>query len=95
MAKAGTSTSRSKKRKKIRYRKLVFKVSAQQKKQMDRYCKLKHITSVRMIRKALNEFLERHADEIPEEIIVSKNQLKLFELNEEHRPGTQTSLFSL
>jgi hypothetical protein len=95
MAKAGTSISHSKKRKKIRYRKLVFKVSAQQKKQIDRYCKVKRTTTVRLIRKALNEYLDRHADEIPEEVVISKNQLKLFDLSEEHNAGAQTVLFSL
>jgi hypothetical protein len=94
MAKGKTMAARQKKRKKIRYRKVEFKVSDQQKKRIDRYCRYKKLTPVKMIKKAVEEYLQRHAADLPEQVVVSKNQLKLFDLGEEKKAGVQTALFS-
>ena len=86
---------RHKKRKKIRYRKMNLKITEKQKKQMLRFCRAKRTTPVRLIKKALLEYMERYGADIPEEVVVSKNQLKLFDPAEESKAGHQTVLFNL
>lgn len=93
MATKKATKSRVHKRKKIRYKKVEFKISAIQKKRIDRYCRLKKTTAVKVIKKAVKEYLERHAADLPEEVVVSKNQLKLFDLGGEHEDEAQTALF--
>jgi hypothetical protein len=94
MAAKKTVKSRTVKRKKIRYRKVEFKITDQQKKLITRLCRKNRMTPVRMIKKALLEYIERHAAELPEEVVVSKNQLKLFDVHDESHKDKQTSLFN-
>jgi hypothetical protein len=69
-----------KKRRKVKFRKLLIKISDKQQKLMDRYCKAFHLTPNKLMRQALREYMERNAHRIPDEPDpVSKNQLKLFD----------------
>jgi hypothetical protein len=95
MAATKQSKSHTKKRKKIRYRKIEFKISDQQKKLIDRHCRSRKITPVRMIKYAINDYLKKYASDLPEEVVVSKNQLKLFDLGDEENTEFQTSLFTI
>jgi hypothetical protein len=94
MATITKKKSPSHKRKKIRYRKVEFKITDQQKKLITRYCRKNRTSPVRLIKKALLEYLERHVADLPEEETVSKNQLKLFDHHDDHHTGKQTSLFN-
>lgn len=69
-------------RKKVRYYKVSFKLTERQKKKINRYCRLHKMTSVKMIKQAINEYLLRHAADIPEEEHVLPNQLALFDFEE-------------
>ncbi len=69
-----------KKRRKVKFRKLLIKISDKQQKLMDRYCRAFHLTPNKLMRQALREFMERNAHRLPPETEpVSKNQLKLFD----------------
>jgi hypothetical protein len=72
-----------KKRKKVKFRKLVLKVSDKQNKQIQRLSTKKHTSSNKLIKAAIREYLIRHADLLVEEpSYVTKNQLKLFDFSE-------------
>ena len=70
---------KKKKIKKIKYRKVSFKLSDKQKKVIDRYCKLKKTTPTRMMKAAIKDYLLRSNASLPEEDYISENQLKLFD----------------
>jgi hypothetical protein len=67
------------KKKKVRFKKLTFKVTEKQKKLIDLVSKKQRTTPNKLIKKALKEYLFRYADMIANEEIISKNQLKLFD----------------
>lgn len=67
---------------KTRFRHLRFKVSVQQYREIQRYCQVLDLTPNKMIKRALREFMQRNAHLVPDEPEpVSKNQLKLFDLD--------------
>ncbi|MHC1707658.1 MAG: hypothetical protein AB9842_09065 [Bacteroidales bacterium] len=70
---------RKKKVKKIKYRKVSFKLTDKQKKVIERFCRLKRTTPTRMMKAAIKDYLIRHAASMPEEDYISENQLKLFD----------------
>jgi hypothetical protein len=71
-----------KKRKKVKFRKLVIKLSDKQTKQVQK-CSVKQKTSSnKLIKLAIKEYLTRHANLLVEEPnYVTKNQLKLFDFD--------------
>lgn len=71
--------TKRKKTKKIRYRKVTFKITDSQKKVLDLVSARHKITPNRLIKKAIHEYLEKYADFIAAEAIITKNQLKLFD----------------
>ncbi|HNW98813.1 MAG TPA: hypothetical protein PKK00_10430 [Bacteroidales bacterium] len=71
---------RKKKRPKIKYRKLQFKISDKQKKMLELYCNAHKLTLNKLTRKAIKEYLDRHYD-IPTDNIVSENQMSIFDLD--------------
>lgn len=86
-------SSATKKRKKTRFRKVSMKFSDCQKKHIDNYCFHHHTTLNRFIKKAIDEYLSLHSNDLPAEEPVSKNQLKLFDTDEFKRIGKQTNIF--
>ncbi|MEI6576116.1 MAG: hypothetical protein WCO63_08070 [Bacteroidota bacterium] len=67
----------------IRYRKIEIKVSSKQKSLLDKFCKIHNTSTKRLVKRAVREFLERHASNPEDEYYISPNQLKLFEEEEE------------
>jgi len=70
------------KKKKIRYRKISFKVTERQKSIIDDYCHLHDLGTIKLLKLALKEYLERN---IPsqysnDEIVISENQLTIFDI---------------
>ncbi|MCF8230196.1 MAG: hypothetical protein K9G58_15895 [Bacteroidales bacterium] len=68
-----------KKRKKVRYTKMSFKLSMRQKKSLMNYCHARKTTPTRLIKKMIKPYLENYSREVPEELYVTENQLDLFE----------------
>jgi|WetSurMetagenome_2_1015567.scaffolds.fasta_scaffold615491_1 hypothetical protein len=93
MAIKKTAVKRKLKRKKLRYRKVVFKFTEGQKKRIDRYCLFHNTTLKRLIKKSIQEYIEQHGGDVPDDEPVSKNQLKLFDLEQVDKGGFQIGLF--
>lgn len=74
-----SKTSNSSKR--TRYRKVAFKVTDRQKKLIERYCSAEKTTPVRLMKKSIMEYMDKHAYLLPSEdaSYISKNQLNLFD----------------
>ncbi len=81
------------KKHKIKFRKVALKISSIQMKKIDRFCDLHKSTPNRVIKNAINEYLDAHAADIPEEEPVVKNQLKLFDPEEFSKAG-QMDIFA-
>ncbi len=75
------------KKRKIRYKKYVFKLSFKQKELIDKFCNIHKTTPNKLIRKAVKEFLLRNVKP-SDEYYISENQLSIFdEIEEEYDEG--------
>ena len=72
-----------KKVKKIKYKKVLFKLSEKQKSIIDRYCIAKRTTPNKMIKTAIKEYIMRNASLPDDEYYISENQLQLFDFDDE------------
>ncbi len=85
--------ARTVRKRKIRFRKIVLKMTDVQKRKIDRYCQFHGTTMNRLIKVALSEYIELHGGEVAEDEPVSKNQLKLFNPDDYKHSGKQMNLF--
>ena len=83
---------KSRKQKKIKYKKITFKLSAKQKRIIDRCCQLEKTTPNKFIKSAINDYVMKYADRIAEQDanVVSENQLALFDFDQ---IGQQIEIF--
>lgn len=83
-SKTSTSPKRSKKnkRKKIKYRKVAFKLTDAQRKALDHYCRIHNTTPVRFIKSLVNIRVDRYRDKELNESYVTPNQLSLFDMDD-------------
>ncbi|MCF8302784.1 MAG: hypothetical protein K9I94_05855 [Bacteroidales bacterium] len=72
---AGNSSS---KRRKVRYRKITFKLSTKEKSVIDRFCRTNGITPNKFYKTAIREYLQNNS-EMKEADFILENQLKLFD----------------
>jgi hypothetical protein len=75
---------KKKRRKKIRYSKVVIKLSMKQKKSLLNYCRARKTTPAKLIKKSIRRYITGFDIEVPEEYSVTENQLQLFGENFEH-----------
>jgi hypothetical protein len=73
---------RKKTRKKVKYKEVALKLSKNQQRSLDNYCKARRTTPNKLIKKMIGRFLTNYSKVVPEESFVTANQLDLFE--EEH-----------
>lgn len=78
-------TRRKKKRKKVRYSKITFKLSFKQKKSLVNYCRARQTTPTKLIKKSIKRYINGFDQNVPEEYYVTENQLDLFEEKEENK----------
>jgi hypothetical protein len=65
-------------RKKVRYKEVKLKLSKNQQRSLDNYCKARRTTPNKLIKKMIRRFLTNYSKDIPEESFVTANQLDLF-----------------
>jgi hypothetical protein len=69
---------RKKRRKKVRYKEVTLKLSKNQLRSLDTYCKARKTTPNKLIKKMIRRFLTFNSKDIPEESFATANQLDLF-----------------
>ena len=69
---------RKKRRKKVKYKEVTLKLSKNQLRSLDSYCKARRTTPNKLIKKMISRFLTYHSKDIPEESFATANQLDLF-----------------
>ena len=67
-----------KRRKKIRYSEVSLKLSRNQQRSLDNYCKARRTTRTKLIKKMIRPFLSYYSKDIPEGLHVTATQLDLF-----------------
>jgi len=72
------SARRKKKRKKVKFKPLSFKLTEQQFKALKVYCRRNNLTPIRYLKKLINHQIERFRNDLPPETFVTPNQLELF-----------------
>lgn len=75
--------ARKKKRKKIKYREVSFRLSAKQKKSLQNYCRARKTTPTKLIKKMIRPYISQYADSVPDEYYITEKQLDLFSDNGE------------
>lgn len=78
------------KRNRYKFKKYVFKLTYLQSDRLERCAKLKGITTNRLIKLALNQYLDRYQGMLDDELLVAENQLTLFRKEDF---GEQLSIF--
>jgi hypothetical protein len=81
--------SRIPKRYRYRFKGYTFKLTYKQKDRMERCAKLQGLTSNKLIKAALQQYLDRYQGMIESDALVADNQLTLFNVN---KYGRQLSL---
>jgi len=69
---------KKKRKKKIKYKKIVFKLSANQKKSLENYCKARKTTPNKLIKKSISRYINGFDKSVPDEYFKSERQLDLF-----------------
>ncbi len=75
--------ARKKKRKKVKYREISFRLTAKQKKSLQNYCRARKTTPTKLIKKMIRPYISNYADDVPDEFYITENQLDLFSDNGE------------
>ncbi len=72
------------KKKKIKFKKITFKLSQKQFNIVERFCKIKKISPNKLFKKAIKDYIVTHYDFTDDaNYEISENQLDLFDLVEE------------
>ncbi len=66
------------KNKPVKFRQIKFKLTDQQKKALDRYCRANQLTPVRFMKALVNDHVARYRPENRPKSYVTHNQLELF-----------------
>jgi len=77
--------------KKIVTKKIVFRLSLRQKHMLDRYCKAHNLSNNKLIKSAIKEYMLLHFD-LPDEEIISKNQMNIFDIIDEEEDFESAAL---
>lgn len=73
------SLRRNKKRKKIKYKRITFKLSEKQYRSFTNYTKARRTTHIKLIKKILKPFITGYEASIPDDIPAAANQLEIFD----------------
>ncbi|PLW98059.1 MAG: hypothetical protein C0593_06865 [Marinilabiliales bacterium] len=60
------------------YKEITFKLSSRQKRSLMNYCRARHTTPIKLIKRSIRPYIELYAESRPEEIPMP-NQLDLFD----------------
>jgi hypothetical protein len=69
---------KKKRRKKVRFSEITLKLTRNQQRSLDNYCKARRTTRTKLIKKMIRPFLSYYSKEIPEGLHVTATQLDLF-----------------
>jgi hypothetical protein len=77
---------RKKKRRRTRFSRLTIKLTQNQKKSLDQYCRARRTTANKLVKKLLKRFTSNYMDKESVEGFVTENQLDLFDRTGEDVP---------
>ncbi|MBR4391017.1 MAG: hypothetical protein IKT08_02795 [Bacteroidales bacterium] len=76
MGKAGKN---KRSRQSYQYHAISFKLSRGQYRSLKNYCKARHTTPIKLIKRSIARFISNYEYEVPPELYVTENQLLLFD----------------
>ena len=62
-----------------KFRMISFKLSPGQYRSLIKYCKARHTTPIKLIKKSIERFTSNYEYEVPAELYLTENQLQLFD----------------
>lgn len=72
-----------KKKFKVTYSKVEFKIPTVQKRRLKKFCKTSNTTINKVYRQAIREFIEKHAHPTGHTQMISENQMSIFDICED------------
>ncbi len=70
--------NKKRKRRSYKYRAITFKLSAGQYRSLQNYCKARHTTPIKLIKKNIDRFITAYEYEVHQDLYLSENQMDLF-----------------
>ena len=64
--------------KKVKFKEVKFKLSEKQYRSLVKYCKLRHTTTIKLIKKSINKYINSFDEPPAKEYFISPRQLDLF-----------------
>ncbi|MCK9302583.1 MAG: hypothetical protein PHU62_03960 [Bacteroidales bacterium] len=61
------------------YKTIAFKLSARQYKSLQNYCRYRHTTPIKLVKRSIAKYIECYSDAPSVESYVTNNQLELFD----------------
>lgn len=80
--------TKPKKKKKVKFYRLHFKLSENRKNQLEWYCKTNNTTKNKVLRGLINDFLDENCKKDTDKNVSSKNQLQLFDVDSFYDKGS-------
>jgi hypothetical protein len=78
---SGPAKTAAKKKKKVKFKKIEFKITAQQKEALEKICKRQHTTPVKFLKTQVRKQVSRYLANTEAPSYVTENQLQLFDVN--------------
>ena len=75
--------------KSYQYHAVTFKLSQGQYRSLRNYCKARHTTPIKLIKRCISRFISNYEYEVPPELYVTENQLALFEEETDNQQTTK------
>ena len=76
---AGKNKKNKRSRASYQYHAITFKLSRGQYRSLRNYCKARHTTPIKLIKRSISRFISTYEYEVPAELYVTENQLLLFD----------------
>jgi hypothetical protein len=70
---------RKSKKKKVRFKTISFKLTSNQNKSLQNYCKARKTTPTKLIKKMIRSYISGYSKVVPEAFYFTENQLDMFE----------------
>lgn len=77
-----SNKNKKSRRRNYKYHAVTFKLTSGQFKSLKNYCKARHTTPIKLIKRSIERFISHYEYEVPEDLYLTENQLQLFDFDE-------------
>lgn len=74
-----SNTKKKRHRRNYKFHAVTFKLTSGQYRSLKNYCKARHTTPIKLIKRNIARFISHYRYGVPDELYLTENQLQLFE----------------